>query len=59
MRDQPNEQMDIDGEERRTDVERRGEGEPLDSRPPSRWVQLAYDLEQYGQLDAEQRGEVF
>jgi hypothetical protein len=59
MRDEPNERMNIDGEERRADLERRGESEPLESRPPTRWVQLAYDLEQYGELDAEQRGEVF
>ena len=58
MRD-PNERMDIDEEERRTDVERRGESEPLDATPPTRWVQLAYDLEHYGELDAQQRGEVF
>jgi hypothetical protein len=59
MRDEPNERMDIDGEERRTDLELRAESEALDSKPPSRWVQLAYDLEHYGELDAEQRGEVF
>jgi hypothetical protein len=59
MRDRPNERMEIDGEEPRAHVERRGESEPLDSTPPMRWVQLAYDLEQYGELDAEQRGEVF
>jgi|1186.fasta_scaffold322039_1 hypothetical protein len=59
MREQPNERIAIDGEEGRTELERPGEGEPLESRPPSRWVQLAYDLEHYGELDAEQRGEVF
>jgi hypothetical protein len=59
MRDRPNERTEIDEEEGRTDLEGRGDGEPSDSRPPTRWVQLAYDLEQYGEPDAEQRGEVF
>lgn len=59
MRDRPNERTEIDEEEGRTELERPGEGEPLEWRPPSRWVQLAYDLEHYGELDAERRGEVF
>lgn len=59
----PNEGKE-EGGELRSDAERvphADEGE-IDSRKPRssiRWVQLAYDLEQYGDADPEERGEVF
>jgi len=67
MRNQPNERMDSDGNGQRTDAEgawladghRDGEtGESRHTRS-GRWVQLAYDLEQYGDPDPDERGEVF
>jgi hypothetical protein len=36
-----------------------GDTAPAKSRPPIRWVQLAYDLEQYGDPDPHERGEVY
>lgn len=52
-----------DGTELRTEVggSPTGDGD-IDgkkSRPSIRWVQLAYDLEQYRDPDAGERGEVF
>ena len=36
-----------------------GDTNPTTPRPPIRWVQLAYDLEHYGDRDPDERGEVF
>jgi hypothetical protein len=66
MQNPHDERMDFDGSGHPTDApagrddgRHAGDGNPLDSRPSTRWVQLAYDLEQYGDLDPEERGEVF
>lgn len=67
MRDLPNERMDSDGMDQRTEASaaesaggrRDGETDDANARSSTRWVQLAYDLEQYGDVDPEQRGEVF
>ena len=63
MADRPNEQME-DRTELRTDAggSSTGDGGDVDaekSRPSIRWEQLAYDLEQYGNPDPNERGEVF
>lgn len=63
MADRPNESVH-DGAERRADPESApvAEGGGIDpklARPSARWVQLAYDLEQYGDPDPDERGEVF
>ena len=59
MRDQPNERMDFEAREEQTEARRDGRIEEREQRTPTRWVQLAYDLEQYGEERPEQRGEVF
>jgi hypothetical protein len=64
MRNQPNERMDSRGTEQRTEAwpangRRQGDTDDTEPRPSTRWVQLAYDLEQYGDVDPEQRGEVY
>ena len=67
MRNQPNERLNSDGDEQRTDdggpslADDRHDGQADDSgrKRSTRWVQLAYDLEQYGEGGTEQRGEVF
>jgi hypothetical protein len=59
--------MDFDGKEERGDAagawlpDGRDERRPDESapKPSTRWVQLAYDLEQYGDPDPDERGEVF
>jgi len=64
MQDRPNERLDDDVREQlrdEADGERAGagnEGAPSSTRS-TRWVQLAYDLEQYGDGDPENRGEVY
>jgi len=64
MADRPNEAMG-DGGELHGDVEGApqgngsGEVEPTKKRPSIRWVQLAYDLEQYGEVSPDERGELF
>lgn len=64
LADRPNERKDEDREPRtgaaRTPLaDGNGDIEPTTSRPSIRWVQLAYDLEQYGDPDPDERGEVF
>lgn len=67
MQDQPNERRDADVQERQTDaaggvggdVGRDGQRTSAKLTQSKRWVQLAYDLEQYGGVDPENRGEVF
>jgi len=59
MRERPNERMDSDATKERTEGRRDGETDEREQQPPMRWVQLAYDLEQYGEGNPEQRGEVF
>ena len=61
--DRPNDAMD-DGREQGGAAENAslangGDAAPAKSRLPIRWVQLAYDLEQYGDPDPDERGEVF
>ena len=63
MSEQPNERID-DGAERRTDADGApladgSDVEPNRSRPPARWVQLAYDLEQHGDPDPDEHREVY
>ena len=63
MADRPNERTNDDAEGRTdatsTPLADGGEIEPKKSRPSIRWVQLAYDLEQYGDPDPDERREVF
>ena len=67
MRERRNERMDFDDNEERGDAagawlaDGRDEVQPDESarKPSTRWVQLAYDLEQYGDPDPNERGEVF
>lgn len=62
MADRPNEQVE-DSAELRADADSSPTGDggidAKKSRPSIRWVQLAYDLEQYGDPDPNERGEVF
>ena len=63
LSDRPNEPVN-DGSERSGAAENAspangGDAAPTKSRPTIRWVQLAYDLEQYGDPDPDERGEVF
>lgn len=64
MANRPNERMDDDSDLRgdadgTPPANRSRDVEPTKSKPPIRWVQLAYDLEQYGDPDPDERGEVF
>jgi len=59
MRERPNERTDSDATEERTEGRRDGATDEREQQPSTRWVQLAYDLEQYGEATLEQRGEVF
>lgn len=63
MANRPNERTD-ENTERRADAQRapladRGDIKPTKSKPSVRWVQLAYDLEQYGDPDPDERREVY
>jgi hypothetical protein len=51
--------MDFEAREEQTEARRDGRIEEREQKTPTRWVQLAYDLEQYGEESSEQRGEVF
>lgn len=63
----PNDRMETERSEERSEAAngaqaddvRAGDGMASDSGKSKRWVQLAYDLEQYGNEDLETRGEVF
>ena len=64
MADRPNEQVD-EGTELRPNADGApladgaADVDPKKSRPSVRWVQLAYDLEQYGDGNLDERGEVY
>ena len=64
MADRPNEQMD-EGTELRPNADGApladgaADVDPKKSRTSVRWVQLAYDLEQYGDGNLDERGEVY
>ena len=64
MADQPNEQMD-EGSELRTNADGApladgaADVDPKKRRASVRWVQLAYDLEQYGDASSDEGGEVY
>ena len=64
MQDRPNERLDAHLAEQPRDGASREQADPRnDTAPqsarPTRWVQLAYDLEQYGDGESEHRGEVY
>jgi hypothetical protein len=63
LSDRPNEPVNDGGERggaaENASLANGGDPAPAKSRPPIRWVQLAYDLEQYGDPDPDERGEVF
>ena len=54
-----NDDRDLGGEAETASLANAGDSKPTTPRPPIRWVQLAYDLEQYGDPDPDERGEVF
>jgi len=64
MQDRPNERLDARLAEQTLDGANGEEANPRNdtarqSARLTRWVQLAYDLEQYGDGDPENRGEVY
>lgn len=63
LSDRPNEPVndgrELAGAAESASVANGGDAAPAKSRPPIRWVQLAYDLEHYGDPDPDERGEVF
>jgi hypothetical protein len=63
LSDRPNEQAN-DGRElgdaaQNASLANGGDTAPMKPRAQIRWVQLAYDLEQYGDPDPDERGEVY